>query len=57
MVKEETLKYGLWVRQDNIVHRDSSEQAILNIKSVPTGKIPLASNKKHQLVMFNRVLF
>lgn len=41
----------------NIVHRDSSEQAIHNIKYMPSGKIPQADNSKWQLVMLMRVSF
>lgn len=41
----------------NIGHRDSSEQAIHNMKYVPSGKIPQANPSKEQLVMFMRVLF
>lgn len=42
---------------ENMVHRDSREQAIHNMKYVPSGKLPQANNSKQQLVLFIKVLF
>lgn len=56
MEKRQTLKHGLCVRQEKRVHRDSSEQAIHNMKYMPSGKIPQANDSKQQLGLFIRIL-
>lgn len=56
MEKRQTLKHGLCVRQEKRVHKDSSEQAIHNMKYMPSGKIPQANDSKQQLGLFIRIL-
>lgn len=42
---------------ENMVLRYSREQAIHNMRYVPSGKIPQANNSKQQSVLFMKVLF